>query len=147
MAHKASVVASATLLLTLSLGTPGLRAQSPPSVGERLFVEGTEIFRATGSARDIRKGIDKLLASADHGYHFAPYGLCIAFSVEPEILNLVESYAWCKVAARKRNRVAERAESRATEVLGRIAVHEGVGSVSLAKQKAGEYERKYVTEP
>jgi hypothetical protein len=117
-------------------------AQVPQSLGERLFVEGTALFRGTANERNAQLGLQKLISSANIGYELAPYGLCIALSAEPEVFNLVESYAWCRVAERRASRFADRAATRATEVLGRIAVHEGVDRVVLAKQRADELERQ-----
>jgi len=118
-----------------------------PSEGERLFVEGTSFFRAPGAERDASKGLAKLQASAALGYRFAPYGLCIALSAEAEIINLVESYAWCRVAAQRNNKFSERSDSRALEVLGRITVTQGMEAVAAAKSKATAYEAAFKDEP
>ncbi len=121
------------------------RAQisQPASEGERLFVEGTALFQGKGVARDPKEGLKKLLASAELRYAHASYGLCIALSAEPEVLNLVESYAWCEVASGTAGRFAGAAKSRATEVLGRIAVHDGGDQVSEAKRRAAQLSRKH----
>ena len=112
-----------------------------------MFVEGTKLFRAPGAEHDAWKGLGKLQASAALGYRFAPFGLCIALSAEPEIINLVESYAWCRVAGQRNNKFSERSNSRALEVLGQIAVHQGVEAVAAAKSKASAYETAFKDEP
>jgi len=142
--HKLFFLAAAVYFAGLEI-EPALAAS--PSEGERLFVEGTNFFRAPGAERDAPKGLAKLQASAALGYRFAPYGLCIALSVEPEIINLVESYAWCRVAALRDNKFSEKSNSRALEVLGRIAVTQDPEAVATAKRKASAYEAAFKDEP
>ena len=122
-------------------------AQTAPqlSAGEQLFVEATSLFQAPQDKRDPVRGLEKLLASADLRYVHATFGLCIASSTEPEVLNLIESYAWCELAARSASRFAPKAKDRAIEVLGRIAVHEGAENVGKAKSRAVELARKFAS--
>jgi hypothetical protein len=137
----------AILCLTLSLFASMVGAQASVSPGERMFIEGTDQIRDPQRSKNPQRGLELLRASAAERYDLAPYGLCVALSAEPEILNLVESYAWCRVAATRKNKFAEMASSRATEVLGRIVVHEGIEQVTLAKQRAVEYEAEFNREP
>ena len=137
--RHALVLAAAVLPFAMAWA----QTKPPQSEGERLFVEGTALFRASGSARDPHAGLRKLLAAAELRYEHAPYGLCIALSAEPEVVDLVESYAWCELAARAQGRFAPAAKNRATEVLGRIAVHGGAERVAEAKARAAELARKH----
>lgn len=120
-------------------------AQAEPTMseGERLFVEGTALFKAPEGSRNPSKGLEKLLASAEQRYGHAPFGLCIALSTEPDILNLTESYAWCEVAAISPSRFAGLAKETALQVLGRVVLQEGSEGVSKAKIRAMELVRKY----
>lgn len=136
-------------LVSIALIATVATAQVPPtpSHAELLFVEGTNQFRAPAGEKNPSKGLALLLAAAAKGYELAPFGLCVALSVEPEILNLIESYAWCSVAAKLNNKYATLGGSRAVEVLGRIAVHEGAESVNTAKSKGAEYEATFQRAP
>jgi hypothetical protein len=124
----------------LALCTSVSYAQQTPSstMGEQLFVEGTALFQAPEGKRDPERRLEKLLASAELRYVHAPFGLCLALSVEPQIINLIESYGWCEVAARAPTRHAVSASERATQVLGRIALEQGNSAVAAAKARAAE---------
>ena len=112
--------------------------ETPAIKANRLFVEGTALFQATGDRRNPVVGLEKLRAAADLKYEHAPFGLCVALSAEPQILNLVESYAWCEVAGTIPNRNATHARERAMQVLGRISLEQGADSVLKAKGRATE---------
>ncbi|RJG00284.1 hypothetical protein [Noviherbaspirillum sedimenti] len=143
MANRIASLMGSALVFITALWPPAVLGQpSEPELGERIFVEGTNRFRAIDGPRDAAKGLQLLLESASLKYHLAPFGLCVALSAEPEITNLVEAYAWCQVAARKPNKYAAQADSRAKEVLGKLLVHEGMEAVSAAKRREKEYESK-----
>jgi hypothetical protein len=129
------------LLSALVVASANVHAQqeSSPANAERLFVEGTALFQASGSNRDPARGLEKLRAAAELKYEHAPFGLCVALSAEPRIVNLVESYAWCEVAATIPNRNAVQAKERALQVLGRISVEQGAASVAEAKSRADRF--------
>jgi len=108
------------------------------------FVLGTELFKGQLVARDPKRGMSLLQASAKQKYGAAQFSLCMEMSADDgPFYDAVEAYAWCKAAAMKPTRVAERAGVRVNETLGKIMLRQGVDAVQIAKVRAAKYEKDY----
>lgn len=98
------------------------------------FVRGTELLKRENKEFDPKAGLNLLLESAKHKYQLAPFGLCVALSVTPEILDLKEAYSWCYVAEKIGDKFSTLATKQGLKILEKLEKNEGATSVNQAKE-------------
>ncbi|MBB3169345.1 hypothetical protein [Simiduia aestuariiviva] len=105
---------------------------------EEYFINGTNLLKPHLNEFNPQMGLRYMLIAADKKYEYAPFGLCVALSIEKEILDLEHAYAWCYVADKIGNKYSDQAKARLNKVGKGIENSGGAKALEKAKQRAIE---------
>tara|TARA_R110001583_G_scaffold195218_1_gene370580 strand:- start:1035 stop:1439 length:405 start_codon:yes stop_codon:yes gene_type:complete len=103
---------------------------------EEYFINGTNLLKPNSELFDPDKGLRYMLFAADKKYEHAPFGLCVALSIEKAILDLEHAYAWCYVAGKIGNKYSDQANRRLVKVSESIKQSGGTQALAKAKERA-----------
>lgn len=103
---------------------------------EEYFVKGTNLLKPHSEEFDPEKGLRYMLIAADKKYEYAPFGLCVALSIEEEILDLEHAYVWCYVAGKIGNKYSDQANKRLAKVGKGIKHSGGTEALEKARERA-----------
>jgi len=122
------------VIILLVLSQSANSYESERILANEQFVRGTELLKRESKEFDPKAGLKLLLESAKHKYQLAPFGLCVALSVTPEILDLKEAYSWCYVAEKIGDKFSALATKQGLKILETLEQNEGASSVNQAKE-------------
>ncbi|WP_444888327.1 hypothetical protein [Microbulbifer sp. JMSA008] len=103
---------------------------------EEYFINGTNLLKPSSGSFNPEKGLRYMLLAADGKYEHAPFGLCVALSIERAILDLEHAYAWCYVAGKIGNKYSDQANRRLIKVGENIKQSGGAEALEKARKRA-----------
>lgn len=123
-----------TVMFLLSIANYSVADQSISP--EEHFILGTNLLKPGSEDFNPDKGLQHMLLAADRKYEHAPFGLCVALSIEQRILDLEHAYAWCYIAGKIGNKYSDLANRRQSKIGAKIEAQGGNEALKKANARA-----------